>query len=68
MRCSNDSRRGLPDKIERYREQAAKYIGMSEATSDVGRKVKLIEMAETWLRLADQAEEIRLEGKHHLDV
>ena len=58
----------MPDKIARYREQAAKYVAMAEATSDIARKVKLIELAETWVRLGEQAEEIRLQGKHHLDV
>jgi hypothetical protein len=64
-RCQWES---MPDKIERYRAQAAKYISMAEESSDMAQKGKLIDMAETWLRLAEQSEQIRLQGKHHLDV
>lgn len=58
----------MPDKIQRYREQAAKYIALAEGAADLSLKGKLIDMADTWLRLAEQAEAIRLQGKHHLDV
>ena len=69
MECSTDSDpETMPDKIKQYREQAAKYVALGEASSDVARKSKLLEMAETWIRLADQAQEIRIHGKDHLDV
>ena len=43
--------------VERYRSYAAKCIKISRNVSDPTGKLVLLEMAQSWLRLAEQAAE-----------
>jgi hypothetical protein len=40
-----------------YQERAAQCLRLARSTSDLTNKVLLLEMAQTWVRLAEQARE-----------
>jgi hypothetical protein len=44
-----------------YREEAKSYVLQSEGVADAGRRARLLEMAQSCLRLADQAEWLSVE-------
>ena len=41
---------------EEYRQHAAKCVLLAEETNNPGTRLALMEMAQAWLRLAEQAE------------
>jgi hypothetical protein len=41
---------------EEYRRRATDLFQLAEATTDIGQKAWLLELAQAWLSLADQAE------------
>jgi hypothetical protein len=41
--------------VERYRAFAAECLRLAQQSADAGHKARLLEMAEAWQRLADQA-------------
>lgn len=43
-------------KADEYRERAAECMALAYKTKDPADKAKLIEMAESWRRLAEQVE------------
>jgi hypothetical protein len=43
------------DRVEQYRVNATKCIGLVQKASDIHTKLTLLEMARGWLLLADQA-------------
>jgi hypothetical protein len=45
----------MPDAVERYREYAAECLRVAQATSDSNARARLIEMAEAWRKLAEDA-------------
>jgi hypothetical protein len=47
---------GMSDLAARYREHAADCVKIAPGCSDPANKLSLLEMARSWLRLADHAE------------
>ena len=45
----------MPDAAERYRDYAAECFRVARATSDPDAKARLLEMAEAWRKLAEDA-------------
>jgi hypothetical protein len=43
--------------VEEYRRNAADCLRVAERTADLGARVALLDMAQAWRRLADQAEQ-----------
>jgi hypothetical protein len=41
--------------VEQYKEFAAQCVRLAQQATDANHKARLIEMAEAWQRLADQA-------------
>ena len=50
---------------ERYRRYAANCLRVAQLVSDPGDKTLLLQMAETWRRLAQQAESTRADSDDH---
>ena len=47
----------MSDKQTYYKAQTARYFEMAEAARDFGVKGRLLEMADSWLRLVEEAED-----------
>jgi hypothetical protein len=45
----------MPDAGERYRGYAAECLRLAQATDDANGKARLLQMAEAWRKLADDA-------------
>ena len=49
----------MSDKLIYYKAQTARYFEMAEAARDFGVKGRLLEMADSWLRLVEEAQDCR---------
>lgn len=47
---------GMPD-VERYRGYAAECLRLAQAITDQNARARLLQMAEAWRKLADDAEQ-----------
>ena len=47
----------MPGEVERYRDYAAQCLRVAQATSDSNAKARLLEMADAWRKLAEEAEQ-----------
>ena len=54
--------RAMAGAIERYKEYAAECLRIAQDTTDDNQKVRLLEMAEAWQRLAEAASKRREPG------
>jgi hypothetical protein len=43
--------------VEQYKRRAAECVRMAERTDNAGDKALLLQMAQTWMRLAEKAED-----------
>jgi hypothetical protein len=50
-------RQGKMSSLDEYRRNAAACLRVAERTADLAARVTLIDMAQAWRRLADQAEQ-----------
>src|SRR5215213_4164638 len=48
---------------EEYRKEAEEYVRLAERLGESGRRTRLLDMAQSCLRLADQAELLSTEGQ-----
>jgi hypothetical protein len=46
----------MPSRAEQYRRYAAECVRVAQETTNAGDKAMLLQMAETWRRLAERAE------------
>jgi hypothetical protein len=46
----------MADAGDRYRNYAAECLRVAQATTDAGSRARLLEMAEAWRKLAENAE------------